>query len=364
MRNKAQLTLINRSVPPPRSADTTRAALTGPSFGTKMLAVVDNGAWEAHAVGRHAHLDATLRVTRKLGTRTSSLQAAWTGRSGTKSLLRARTTTRRPADLDRNERRFVTAVANVAGGNTRLTLHAPLAYFHWGEIQTYHMSPANPIRLTTAAEVGVLTSNVRIVGDMDASPQHREPANSQFRAANLQRYMQYGCHTIAAGPGARMRVDGLEFMHCGQGGRLARYPLHWHFVGETLGEQYVRRALVHDSFSRTITIHQTHGALVQDCVLFDTYGHSLYFEDGVETDNRVDGNLVVLARRVGASGDSATNALGNHRIVWVSRLQPARARARDSAPVPGRHPFRHLEPRTPGTQSRATLPRVPTLGFG
>ena len=41
-------------------------------------------------------------------------------------------------------------------------------------------------------------------------------------------------------PGARGYVSGVEFYRLGQAGILARYPWHWHWVGDWGSGQYIR----------------------------------------------------------------------------------------------------------------------------
>jgi len=50
--------------------------------------------------------------------------------------------------------------------------------------------------------------------------------------------------------------------HMGQQRLLARYPVHWHLVGEVYGD-YARQLSIHHCFSRCVTIHGTTGVQVR-----------------------------------------------------------------------------------------------------
>ena len=50
-------------------------------------------------------------------------------------------------------------------------------------------------------------------------------------------------------------------------------------------------------FSRCVTIHGSHGILVQDNVAYDTRGHCYFEEDGGEKDNTFNGNLGLTTRK-------------------------------------------------------------------
>jgi len=89
-------------------------------------------------------------------------------------------------------------------------------------------------------------------------------------------------------------VSHTEFFNVGQP-RLARYPIHWHhagYVGERGGYADPSSAesnSIHDSFSRWITIHGTHEAIVKDNVGYNCVGHGFFMEDGYEEQNLIQG---------------------------------------------------------------------------
>ncbi|HEY7443873.1 MAG TPA: G8 domain-containing protein, partial [Vicinamibacterales bacterium] len=98
------------------------------------------------------------------------------------------------------ERRTIAAIR----GNT-ITLDRALEYMHFGKI-TFDVDERG--------EVGLLTRNIRLQASADA-------AEPPF----------YGGHVMAMGA-SKMFVEGVEFNRMGQNLTLARYPIHWHLVGD------------------------------------------------------------------------------------------------------------------------------------
>lgn len=169
-----------------------------------------------------------------------------------------------------------------------------------GSQPTYHSSMApttvvNPGQTESwvvdeRAEVGLLTHNVRIEGVVDA--------NSVAFGGHV---MIMNC-PMCVTPGFA-RFSFVELANMGQKSlqlpidyALGRYPLHWHMqIGNGAG-QYVRSSSIHNSFNRAVTIHGSHGVEVADNVMYDQEGHAVFFEDGVEQNNRILRNLVMVTR--------------------------------------------------------------------
>src|SRR5579864_3452102 len=121
------------------------------------------------------------------------------------------------------ERRTISAVhANANGGNT-ITLDKKLDYMHFGRI-TFDVDERG--------EVGLLTRNIKLQASADAEQSF------------------YGGHVMAM-VGSKMFVEGVEFNRMGQNMTLARYPIHWHLIGDAPG-QYIRNAAIHDSYNRCV----------------------------------------------------------------------------------------------------------------
>ena len=160
------------------------------------------------------------------------------------------------------ERRHITAVS----GNT-LTLDRPLEFMHFGEIT---------FGVDQRGEVGMLSRNIKIQASEDSEETY------------------FGGHIMAMS-GSQLNVEGIELTRMGQHMHLARYPIHWHLIGEGEG-QYIKNAAIHDTFSRCVTVHGTNNLQVANNVTYNTVGHCFFLEDGIETGNRFVRNLGIQTK--------------------------------------------------------------------
>ncbi len=90
-------------------------------------------------------------------------------------------------------------------------------------------------------------------------------------------------------------ISYAEFRHLGKPGKLGKYSLHFHRVGDTMRGTSVIGASIWDSANRWITIHGTNTLVVRDCVGYRSTGHGFFLEDGTEVENILVGNLAVQA---------------------------------------------------------------------
>jgi hypothetical protein len=95
--------------------------------------------------------------------------------------------------------------------------------------------------------------------------------------------------------GSRMYVSGVELNRMGQNMHLARYPIHWHVLGDGQG-QYIENSSIHDSYSRCVTVHGTNNVRVENNVTYNTVGHCFFLEDAVETGNQFVHNLGMMTK--------------------------------------------------------------------
>ncbi len=160
------------------------------------------------------------------------------------------------------ERRTISAIR----GN-RITLDKQLDYMHFGKI-TFDVDERG--------EVGLLTRNIKIQASADAEQSF------------------FGGHIMAM-PSSKMFVEGVELYRMGQNLTLARYPIHWHLVGEGQG-QYIRNAAIHDTYSRCVTVHGTNNLQVENNVTYNNVGHCFFLEDGIETGNQFVRNLAIQTK--------------------------------------------------------------------
>ncbi|MXP41132.1 transmembrane domain-containing protein [Altererythrobacter soli] len=160
------------------------------------------------------------------------------------------------------EKRTITSVQ----GNV-ITLDRALDYMHFGEI-TYGVDQRG--------EVGLLTRNIRI--------QASEDAESSYFGGHIMAMLQ-----------PDVRISGVELTRMGQHLTLARYPMHWHLVGEGQG-QYIQNSSIHETYSRCVTVHGTNNVRVENNVTFNTVGHCFFLEDAVETGNQFVRNLGIMTK--------------------------------------------------------------------
>src|SRR5579864_6149073 len=162
-------------------------------------------------------------------------------------------------DPHQAEQRTIAAIR----GNT-ITLDKKLDYMHFGKI-TFDVDERG--------EVGLLTRNIKLQASADAEQSF------------------YGGHVMAM-VGSKMFVDSVEFNRMGQNMTLARYPIHWHLVGDAQG-QYIRNSAIHDTYNRCVTVHGTNFLHVENNVTYNTVGHCFFLEDGIEHGNEFVHNLAI-----------------------------------------------------------------------
>jgi len=160
------------------------------------------------------------------------------------------------------ERRTIASVS----GNT-ITLTRPLEYMHFGKI-TYDVDERG--------EVGLLTRNIRIQASADAEQSF------------------FGGHIMAMVT-SKVFVEGVELNRMGQNLELARYPIHWHLVGDAKG-QYIKNAAIHDTYNRCVTVHGTNELRIENNVTYNTVGHCFFLEDGIEHGNEFVKNLAIQTK--------------------------------------------------------------------
>jgi len=194
------------------------------------------------------------------------------------------------------ERRTISAVR----ANT-ITLDKKLDFMHFGKV-TFDVDERG--------EVGLLTRNIHLQASADAE-------EAPF----------YGGHVMAMGA-SKMFVEGVEFQRMGQNLTLARYPIHWHLIGDARG-QYIRNAAIHDTYNRCVTVHGTNFLRVENNVTYNTVGHCFFLEDGIEHGNEFVHNLAIQTKchtskpcvptRLAAAGESAD--FDNRQAIRVNGQQ-------------------------------------------
>jgi cell migration-inducing and hyaluronan-binding protein len=165
-------------------------------------------------------------------------------------------------DSTQAEKRTIAAIS----GNV-ITLDQPLQYMHFGKIT---------FGVDERGEVGMLTRNILIQASDDAERSY------------------FGGHIMAM-VGSKMYVSGVELNRMGQNMHLARYPIHWHLVGDAQG-QYIQNSSIHDTYSRCVTVHGTNDVRVENNVTYNNVGHCFFLEDAVEHGNQFVHNLGIMTK--------------------------------------------------------------------
>lgn len=191
---------------------------------------------------------------------------------------------------DEFERRLIT---QVSGDGLTLTIDKPLDFAHFAETLTYDGKS-----FEVRAEVAVLTRNVRVIGDSDSDK------------------LKYGAHIMMMGRdiGLRGRISYIEMFRCGQAFQMGRYPIHFHLAGNVI-DSYVEGCSVHDSFNRGTTVHGVHYLVVKNNVYLNHMGHGIFIEDSIESNNVIDGNLVMRTSTSASLLISDLKPAG----IWITR---------------------------------------------
>jgi cell migration-inducing and hyaluronan-binding protein len=176
------------------------------------------------------------------------------------------------------ERRTIAAIR----GNT-ITLDKKLDFMHFGKI-TFDVDERG--------EVAMLTRRIKIQASADAG-------EAPF----------FGGHVMAMGA-SKMFVDGVELNRMGQNLTLARYPIHWHLVGDAKG-QYIKNASIHDTYNRCVTVHGTNFLRVENNVTYNIVGHCFFLEDGAEHGNQFVHNLAIQIKCHTSKACAPTNLAPN-----------------------------------------------------
>jgi len=132
------------------------------------------------------------------------------------------------------------------------------------------------------AEVGLLTRNVKFKGDNETSEKN-----------------QYGANMFLHSEGDESLISRLEYIELhqtGQAFKVGRYSIHHHMIG-TVAKSYIKGLSIHQSFNRMITLHAVRYLTIDRNVGFNVMGHGIFMEDGVEKQNMISNNLIIMVKR-------------------------------------------------------------------
>jgi hypothetical protein len=189
-------------------------------------------------------------------------------------------------------------IASVSSDGTKITVQPPGAqYPHWGEAYDYSKFPDSagprddPNRpmtqasrhLENRAAVALLSRSILIESEGDKPVlQDRQtgPGDPHFPLSAGY----YGGHMMIRAGLKAFQVQGVEFANLGQGGKIGRYPVHFHMdrlvppatTDPLFNGTYLLDSSIHDSNTRFVTIHATQGVLLARNVGYRSIGHGYY----------------------------------------------------------------------------------------
>uniref|UniRef100_A0A3Q3JRM8 Polycystic kidney and hepatic disease 1 (autosomal recessive)-like 1 n=1 Tax=Monopterus albus TaxID=43700 RepID=A0A3Q3JRM8_MONAL len=170
-------------------------------------------------------------------------------------------------------------ITNVSADGLVLTLNQPLTHTHIGET---HSVAGSSLSYTLAADVGLLTRNIKIIGQ-----EYPDMMRESFGARVLVSTYPW------AGTKGRAQIRNVEFIHSGQEGWTddtdPRYSVAFLNLGEVSGgDSYIQGCAFHDGFSPAIGVFGTDGLKVDDNIVHHAVGEGI----------RIWGNSVTVRRNL------------------------------------------------------------------
>jgi len=89
-------------------------------------------------------------------------------------------------------------------------------------------------------------------------------------------------------------------------------------------KSYIRGNAIHETFNRATTIHGVHYLTVEKNVVYHAMGHNIFIEDGAETNNRIEYNLVIAVRAsmslLNTDQTPAAFWVTNFNNIWIGNV--------------------------------------------
>ncbi|KAM9340526.1 fibrocystin-L-like [Symphorus nematophorus] len=242
----------------------------GPNQGSKVLGVF--GTLELYGQP-HSVYHTKLAATAAAGSNTLNLRTSVDWKVGDEVAI----STSSYSAME-TEKRQITAVSS---DGRVLTLNQPLTYTHIGET---HSVTGTSFSYTLAADVGLLTRNIKIIGQ-----EYPQMMKESFGARLL-----VGTYSWAGiNYKGKAQIRNVEFFRSGQEGWIdssdPRYSVAFLNLGEVSGEDsYIQGCAFHDGFSPAIGVFGTEGLNVDDNIVHRTVGEAI----------RIWGNNVTVRRNL------------------------------------------------------------------
>ncbi|KAM4704928.1 fibrocystin-L [Rhinophrynus dorsalis] len=229
----------------------------GPNQGSKVIGVF--GQLDLHGIPRSVYRT-KLAMTAAAGSQYISLVDAVDWQVGEDILI---TTTSYNAWQTETRK-----IIGISSNNRLLTLNSSLAYTHIAE---NYQVPGTSMNYTLAADVALLTRNIKIIGQ-DYPGWYQESFGARVLVSS---FFMNGVEYKGSA-----RIENVEFYHTGQEGFRdpddPRYSLAFLYLGEVLkNTSYVRGCAFHDGFSPAIGVFSTNGLDIDDNVIHFTVGEGI-----------------------------------------------------------------------------------------
>ncbi|XP_069813288.1 fibrocystin-L-like isoform X2 [Dendropsophus ebraccatus] len=158
-------------------------------------------------------------------------------------------------------------ILNVSADHKTLTLNGSLSFNH--SANTYQV-PNSTLNYTLAADVALLTRNIKIIGE-DYPGWQSESFGARVLVSTFTDTAEYR---------GKARIENVEFYHSGQEGYRdpgdPRYSLAFLYLEEiSTNESYVRGCAFHHGFSPAIGVFYTNGLNIDDNVIYFTVGEGI-----------------------------------------------------------------------------------------
>ena len=195
-------------------------------------------------------------------------------------------------DEMRNRGHVRYTVASIAG--EEVTLQEPIE-----KVYATESGPGEPM---FATEVALLSRRVTFEGTEETE--------------------NIGAHSIVFHtPYVVQTIQGVAFRGFGQGGKLGRYPIHFHKSGDT--HSLVSKNVIRDGHQRCVFIHDTNFVTIEDNVAYGNPGHCYATETGSEHDNFFMNNLAVDSKSLNVPGNGASDdpsKLNESAVFWIRNM--------------------------------------------
>jgi len=132
-----------------------------------------------------------------------------------------------------------------------------------------------------------------------------------------------GAHSIIFHtPNVAQTIQGVSFVGFGQGGKLGRYPIHFHISNDVNGS-LLSKNVVRDSHQRCYFIHNTNYVTLDDNVAYNFRGHCYATETGIEENNVFTNNIAVAGHKLLVSGNGQSDDPDKHKdpsSFWIRNM--------------------------------------------